>query len=440
MSLGDREVIRLCTHKTDKNLFRTPHKEYTQWTIKKLKDRFDQLEFNVEYQRSPDVWKLYKKRRLIDSILRDFTIGMIFLRKIEDRFEILDGQQRLRTLFEFLGHFGRDKKFSTLPTTPDFANKTCDDLRKDVINWGNFMAFQVPVFLVEYMNDEDTASLFLRLQEGMPLNMAEKLNAMKGDIRNLILKLSRHPLLEKTGIEKRRFGHRLVCAQIYFVELNGNLESEPPYFPRITFKFLRKMYEDYSDRLPPRRITTKIKRSLGLLKRILGQDASIVKYKGDFITIYSLISHVDKKFSIRGHDKEIKKFIIEFLAKVESVRKDTTLSGEIPYREYKEARRFQTTEYLKKRFDIILGKFLEQIPELRLRSRTRSFDYGQKLAIFSKHNGKCFFCHHEVKFDEAVFHHIKFYERDNGPTTVENGAPAHSKCHTRFHAEHPDKK
>lgn len=423
-----------------KGIFKEPHKEYLTWDINMLMKMFKQLDFNVEYQRSPEVWKRPKKQRLIDSILRDFTIGMIFLRKEGDRYEILDGQQRLRALFEFTGNFGKDKMFSTLSKTPGFGNKTYEDLKKDIVKWGDFNSFTVPTFLVEYMNDEDTASLFLRLQEGMPLNMAEKLNAMRGEIRNLIFKLSRHALLKKTNIDKKRFGHRLVCAQIYFMELNGDLDSEPPYFPRIAFNPLKKMYGDYSTDFPPRRYSGEIKRNFGLLKRILGQDADTIRYTGDFISIYSLISYVNKKFSIRSHDEEIKRFIIDFLAKVENVEKDTTHPNEIPYRDYKEARRFQTTEYLKKRFDTILEKFLEQVPRLELRARTRLFDYGQKLTIFAKYDGKCYFCSEKVNFGDAVFHHIKFYERDNGPTIVENGALAHPDCHRRYHAEHPDKK
>lgn len=431
-------MIKLNPYKDKKEDFHEPHKEYQTWTIDDLMKMSKQLDFNVEYQRSPDVWKLPKKRRLIDSILRDFTIGMIFLRRNDDRYEILDGQQRLRTLFEFMGYFRKDKMFSTTSTIPDFANKTYDDLKKDNVRWGHFVAFKVPVFLVEHMNDEDTASLFLRLQEGMPLNMAEKLNAMRGEMRNLMFDFSHHPLLKKTNIDKKRFGYRQVCAQIYFIELNGNLDSDPPYFPSITFNSLKKMYEDYTDNLPSKRYSRKIKRNFGLLKRILDQDASIIRYTGDFISIYSLISYVDKKFSIRDHDEKIKNFIIDFLTKVERVKKDTTLPEEIPYGDYKESRRFQTTDYLKKRLDIILKKLLEQVPNLELRSPTRLFDYGQKLAIFARDEGKCYFCHKKVGFNETVFHHIKFYERDNGPTTVENGALAHPDCHRKFHAEHPD--
>jgi hypothetical protein len=243
-------------------------------------------------------------------------------------------------------------------------------------------------------------------------------------------------LLRKTSIEQTRFGHRLVCAQIMFLELNADLEEEPPYLPSIAYRPLEKMYMEYSDDPPSQRYPGRMKRTFKLLRKILGSDADIVKYTGDFLSLYSLMEYLNKKYSIRGYEKSIRKSLINFLAKVDVTRKDADPHD--PYRQYKEARRFQTKRYLKRRFDIILERLLERIPMLELRSPTRLFDYGQKLAIFARDDGQCYFCHRKVAFSEAEFHHIKFYERDNGQTTVENGAPAHRRCHAKFHIRHPE--
>jgi hypothetical protein len=47
-------------------------------------------------------------------------------------------------------------------------------LEKDQARWGRFINFKVPVCIIEHIDDEQTATLFLRLQEGMPLNMTER--------------------------------------------------------------------------------------------------------------------------------------------------------------------------------------------------------------------------------------------------------------------------
>ena len=52
-----------------------------------------------------------------------------------------------------------------------------------------------------------SASFFLRLQKGEPLNAAERRNAMAGPIRDFVAKrLSVHPLWNTTGINPKRFG------------------------------------------------------------------------------------------------------------------------------------------------------------------------------------------------------------------------------------------
>ena len=52
------------------------------WTIKVLLDIYTKGSIDFpEYQREPNVWNLYKKQRLIDSILRGFDIAPIYVFK-----------------------------------------------------------------------------------------------------------------------------------------------------------------------------------------------------------------------------------------------------------------------------------------------------------------------------------------------------------------------
>src|SRR5438094_6678626 len=57
--------------------------------------------FNQEYQRS-SVWALPRSKLLMDSILRGYDINKIFVRMLPDgTLEILDGQQRLTSIFKY---------------------------------------------------------------------------------------------------------------------------------------------------------------------------------------------------------------------------------------------------------------------------------------------------------------------------------------------------
>ena len=66
------------------------------------------LELNPNFQRRP-VWKKSAKSFLIDTILRGLPIPIIFLRDLRTdlktlkaKREVVDGQQRIRTIFSFV--------------------------------------------------------------------------------------------------------------------------------------------------------------------------------------------------------------------------------------------------------------------------------------------------------------------------------------------------
>ena len=70
--------------------------------------RSNMLYVNSEYQRGP-VWTPTQKRKLIDSVLRGYPLPLIYLHHIKthvagmqrEDLEIIDGQQRINSLFEF---------------------------------------------------------------------------------------------------------------------------------------------------------------------------------------------------------------------------------------------------------------------------------------------------------------------------------------------------
>lgn len=149
--------------------------------------RKKKLVINNEYQRS-EVWKPPKKQLLIDSILSDYDIGSIILRQRGNKWEILDGQQRIKAIMDFInGGLQLSKK-----TAESFKATNWKKLGKDV-QWGQFMVRKVYTTKIYSIDDETTCQIFLRVQEGVPLNAAEKLNAMRGKFRNEIFAMSKHP-------------------------------------------------------------------------------------------------------------------------------------------------------------------------------------------------------------------------------------------------------
>lgn len=391
----------------------------SNWTIHKLYEDFyknDNLLFNTEYQRS-GVWGVKKKQKLIDSIVKQYNIGMIFLREKDDIYEVLDGQQRLKSIFDFMENF-----YSTSAQfTPELGEIYFDDLTHDRDRYSRFVAFDINVAIVKNADDETTADIFLRLQEGMPLNTAEKLNAMRGQFRNIILDISKHHFIKNTGINDHRFAHRLLTAQITTLENNSNFDLM--IFSDIRFDNLKDMYEKYAFK-EPKGATSRVKRYLNFLDKSFGNKASIINKRGDFIPIYLLSSYINKKYVTDGIKEDFLDFTIDFLSKVESTKiNDEKISNlDKPYQDFKQwrSRGSTSSKSFIKRFDIILGKFLEYCPNIQLKDPKRTFDYGQKLAIYYRDNNVCQICQKDLSFNESEFDHIKSWSK-GGKTIVSNG-------------------
>jgi len=129
-----------------------------KWTIHKLYEEYfkpGKLIFNTEYQRS-EVWGDERKQKLIDSIIKQYNLGMIFFRKINGTYEVLDGQQRLKSIFEFM-----ENSYPTSPElTPEVGEIYFDQLKEDNIRYPRFIAFDINIAIVENADDETTSDIF----------------------------------------------------------------------------------------------------------------------------------------------------------------------------------------------------------------------------------------------------------------------------------------
>ena len=399
--------------------------ERITWTIQQLVElnREGKLVINREYQRS-EVWPPAKKQLLIDSILSDYDIGSIILRqKGDNKWEILDGQQRLNAIFDFIKG-GKDAFPLKEDTAEHVGGKHWDELGPDV-QWGRFMNRQVYTTKIYSVDDETTSQIFLRVQEGMPLNSAERLNAMRGKLRNEIVEISKHPFFTQTRIPPFRFAYRYLCAQIALQEKNSGVSQHN--FQNAKFRNLKKLYEEHKATLPPN-VFSRISSTFNFLQKTLKSNAQIIRQKGDLLTVYTVASYIMQSLVIKGKEDKFRDFIVELLQNVETVT-STDTEG---YYEYWVARSSSPDSkgQIYKRFRIALEKFLEYAPTMEPKDVQRGFDWGQKLAIYAKayrqardHGRKesaCKICGNPTPFDEGEPDHIKPHNL-GGLTAVENG-------------------
>jgi len=171
------------------------------------------LTVNAEYQRGP-VWKPAQKKRLIDSVLRGYPIPLIYLNHIKtevaghrrEDFEVIDGQQRINSLYEFLeGSFPlfdpiKDEREARFPRF--IKQQQCPWAGKDFesLSAGLKSAFlerELPIVKITTTNSNEARDLFIRLQAGMPLNSQEKRDAWPGDFTEFVLRVGGKPQIAR---------------------------------------------------------------------------------------------------------------------------------------------------------------------------------------------------------------------------------------------------
>jgi len=388
-------------------------------------DSENKIIYNTEFQRG-EVWDLPRKQKLIDSVLRSYNINTIFLRQLSDgRYECLDGQQRLKTILkEFLiDKFPINPKF-----TPEFNRETYfselpEPLKSKIRN------FSIYAIIFYTDKDEETCKIFLRLQEGLPLNSPEKLNAIMGFLRNEIVELAKYSFMKKLGIKDHRFAHRYMLAQAYLLTLRNQISD-------VKFRNLQELYSTYKNTRPPQIVTSTLKKALNFLGREFEEEANVIKYNADFISLYLLVGHLLDNYAITQEKVRLKEFFIKFAIKVGEVE-SSEIEENVPYYDYKTYRKTSadSRNSIERRFNIILSKFLEFNLKLQPKDPDRNFDYWEKLAIYWRDKGICQLkidenCKGKTSFEEGTVDH-KIPHSKGGHTTIENGQWSCIPCNLR---------
>jgi hypothetical protein len=143
------------------------------------------------------VWPDTMKKMLIDSILRGYPIGEILGYEEDGRFHIIDGQQRLSTIYDFV-----TDGFNTIS---EIGLQQIEPQPIEVIEPGKRMsqltadaAKQIRNYTLHFMqidrrSDVELGVMFRRLQMEIPLSMGEKLASYSSRAKSIAIDLSHEP-------------------------------------------------------------------------------------------------------------------------------------------------------------------------------------------------------------------------------------------------------
>lgn len=193
----------------------TPHRRALD-KIYKRRDRYDIPDWQRER-----VWGKARKQKLIDSILRGWRLPKFyFLLTSEEpeEFEVVDGQQRLLAIWEF---FDNELALSSDSDSVTGGAKLYRELPDQLSD--RFDDYEVDYDQIEDAPDDaDLKEFFQRLQEGLPLTTAEKLNSVPSKLRDYCRKLSQHRFFaDKTSVSPRRYGYFDIVTKVAALEIEG---------------------------------------------------------------------------------------------------------------------------------------------------------------------------------------------------------------------------
>jgi hypothetical protein len=217
------------------------------------------IQTDPEYQRMSGVWTLEKRQLLIDSIINDFDIPKIYfhefpeLKTLEDgrkvKYAIIDGRQRLETIWGFIdGDFSlsndfiyfTDEKINAKGMTYEDLSRRFPELKTRIDS------HTLPIITVVTSDLDMIEEMFLRLNEAVPLNAAEKRNAMGGPMAKVIRDVSNHTFFrKKIPFSNRRYQHREVSAKFLLLTYSKRIgDTKKAYLDNLVLQFKESKLED----------------------------------------------------------------------------------------------------------------------------------------------------------------------------------------------------
>ncbi len=396
------------------------------WNLSTTSKRERKINPQPQYQRT-GVWSDKKNQLLIDTILRGYDIPKIYLRNSNDEnyeHEVIDGQQRLKAIWGFYNNnYALGNESTDLPIG-NLSGKKYKDLSSDIQE--ELDLYELSFVIIEESSEEEVRDLFLRLQEGVALNTAEKRNAMTGNMRNFVAGLTSHKVFQCVPSADKRFKYADWLAHIVCLELaNGATD--------IKANNLKEMYQNNQNFDTDGKIAKSVNKILNYIYDSFAVITPELSVQWGFIDFYLLISLLIKEYVIENKNQDFSAFYIGFEQERRSIEDPAELieqgdSWAKDLYDYIDAfKAGGVRKNIEKRNEVYTNRLFREIISLETKDNKRLFDQNQKIVMWRRDNGKCGECDRRVEFKDMHADHVKPYSK-GGKTTVENGQTLCAKC------------
>jgi hypothetical protein len=267
-----------------------PQPPVTQYPVTDFREWNEngQLELAPKFQRRP-VWSRQAKSYLIDTILRGMPIPPVFIRmridpdRTQTVREVVDGQQRLRAVLEYLED---DFAVSRVHNSP-YGAKKFSQLPAE--GQKQLLAYKFAVYMLEDLSDAEVLGIFARLNTyTLTLNAQEKRNAeFFGEFKQTVYDLAlehnefwtRNKILRDVDVARMKDAE--LVSELLLTMLRGITETRATH--------LNTCYEEFDDAFPGSR--TYIRQFRGVIN-VIGElfpdtlNASVFRKSPMFYSLF----------------------------------------------------------------------------------------------------------------------------------------------------------
>lgn len=267
-----------------------------EYSIRELYEAYNRKEIvlSPKFQRRP-VWEYKAKSYLIDSIIKGFPIPRIFIRErtkldMSAIREIVDGQQRLKTIFDFLNDGFKINKVHNAQYGGKVFSELDETVKKEFLKY--------PISAVMFIDIDDNAifDVFARLNTySVKLNSQELLNSQFfGLFKQLVYGLAQEyrtfwidsRILSEKNIS--RMDDAKLVSDLLSVIVNKKIDSN-------SFELNKKLYDKYDDDFPNYSVVeSNFKNIIDIISKVYGNSFSQTNYSkiplfyGLFIVLYHI--------------------------------------------------------------------------------------------------------------------------------------------------------
>lgn len=295
--------------------------------------RAGRLTLRPPFQRKP-VWSAKQRCSLVESILMDIPIPEIYVQVTQaedgsEEFGVVDGQQRLRTILQFVGVEKKEDQESeednnsfvldVLPVTSNHKDKTFADIAGDARK--HFFQYEICVRFLYTDDRREVEDVFKRLNKFvMPLKAQELRNATyHGAFAKLSEQLADDDYWAVNRIVSPAAIRRMADIEMMSDLLIGLLHGPQGGSAKIIDQYYEQ-YEPFEDEFPEENRTRRLfAKALETTRRLFPEIGEVPRWsnRADFYSLFVALGHLLQQHEVPASaEKKLREQLCSFADEV----------------------------------------------------------------------------------------------------------------------------